>query len=460
MKTVFITISRGMTARNILRTGIGYTLVSKGFRVVILTPAFQDVDFQKEFGSENIFFEPLFEPFWGFLDNLFVGMCKGLVYNASTKIRDLYGVYDSSEGSVVRYVVKKIVFQPLGTLAFLKEWVRFFDFLFVKDIDYTKIFDKYHPCLLFSTSIMEDMDVRVVKQAKQRSVPIIGMPKSWDNLSKMVTRVKPDEMIVWGPYSTEESIRFQNMKREQVHECGVPQFDIYKNLNARLSREDFCKSLSIDPSSPYLVYASEGKIAKHDPDIIEMLLKARERGDLPKDLQIFIRPHFIYKNDQEKFSKFIHVPGVFIDTLYHKNSCFRDMGDYSEEQAKHLANILFHCSLLITSNSTLTLDAAVCDKPVINIGFDGYTKKKYADSIAKWFDTEYYRRVVQTGAAPLVRSEEELIRNVRAYLIDSTVHSLERKKLVEFFCGEADGASGKRIISVITTFLEGSEMKT
>ncbi len=56
MKTIFITISRGGTARNILKSDVYKILKALGNRIVILTPAYQDERFLKEFGAPNVFF--------------------------------------------------------------------------------------------------------------------------------------------------------------------------------------------------------------------------------------------------------------------------------------------------------------------------------------------------------------------------------------------------------------------
>ena len=63
MKTIFITISRGSIAKNILHNDFYQIIKDAGLRIVILSPAFKYPDFIKEFDGENIFFEPQFFPF-------------------------------------------------------------------------------------------------------------------------------------------------------------------------------------------------------------------------------------------------------------------------------------------------------------------------------------------------------------------------------------------------------------
>ncbi|TAK04870.1 hypothetical protein EPO33_02635 [Patescibacteria group bacterium] len=454
-RVLFVTVSRGGTARNILKTDVLRVLRASGLRLVVLTPAWNDPRFLAEFSAPGVTFAPLSEPRWSWLDGLLVGLHKALVYNASTEMRDRYGIYDPKEANTARYWAKRIVFRPLRTIGWLKEAARALDAALVRDRTYGDLFARYDPVAVFCTSIMEDMDVSVAKQARQRGVPIIGMPKSWDNLSKMSVRVKPDRMAVWAPYSREEARTFQNMRDADVVETGIPQFDAYRDERLVVPRAEFLRGLGLDPAKKVIVYASEGKIAKHDPDIVDMLLKGIRSGGFGAPAQLFIRPHFIYKGDAQKFSRFASDPDVRIDATYAPSAGFRDQWDYSDAQIRHMANLLRHCDLLITSNSTLTLDAAAFDKPVINVAFDGYARKPFGDSIAKWYTTEYYRRVVASGAPWMVRSEQGLHEAVAAFLADPSLRARERASLVRFFCGTVDGKSGERLGRAVAAFALG-----
>ncbi|TAL19579.1 hypothetical protein EPN90_03015 [Patescibacteria group bacterium] len=454
-RTIFITISRGGTARNILQTDAFRLLRESGARLVILSPAWQDERFRRTFGYPGVEFAPLYEPPWSFWDYLFVGLHKALVYNASTEMRDRYGIYSPDEANVLRYWAKRLVFRPLRNIGALKEWARALDAAVIRDRHYGELFSRYRPAAVFSTSVIEDMDVAVQKQARARGVPIIAMPKSWDNLSKISCRVKPDRLLVWGPYSEEEAARFQNIPSAEVEICGIPQFDLYSRPEIFVSREEFCRAFALDPQKKIILYASEGKVAKHDPEMVLMLARAAAARTLGAPAQILIRPHFIYPGDKEKFASVASLPGVFIDNFYQPSACFRDRWDYSVEQMKHLANLLHHADVLVTSNSTLTLDASAMDKPTVNVAFDGREKKPFTASIAKWYTTEYYRQVVATGAPWLVGSEEELLAAVRALLADPSIRRAERRRLADYFCGPRDGRAGERVGQAVIEFVNG-----
>ncbi len=454
MKTIFITISRGGTARNLLQTEFYKILKKSKNRLVILTSAWKDGRFIKEFGADNVYFENLVEPKWTIFDGFLVGWHKALVYNNSTKKRDLYGIYDPKEGSFLKYAFKKFLFWPLSKIRFLKDFFRRLDGFARKDIYFGNIFDKYKPDIVFSTSIMEDADSFVIKQAKARGIKTIGMPKTWDNTSKMLFRAKTDKLIVWGRFSKDEAMKFQNYTPEDIIVCGIPQFDFYKNTEYLLTKKEFCAQSDINENKKIIVFCSEGKTTKHDGEIAEMIANFINDKKLKKDAVLFIRPHFMYPDDEKKFEKILGRENVILDKGYEHSLTFRDRWDYSAAQIKKFTNIICHADIVITSYSSISLDAAAFDKPIINIAFDGYKKVPFKESMVHWYNMEYYKHVVESGGVWMVDSEPELLNAINNYLLNSALLEDGRKKLREFFMHKTDGQSGRRIAEEVLNYLE------
>ena len=144
---------------------------------------------------------------------------------------------------------------------------------------------------------------------------------------------------------------------------------------------------------------------------------------------------------------------VFIDSNYDHSTGFKDRWDYSKNQIKYFTNIMRYADIVITSASTISLDAAAFDKPVINITFDGYKKIPYAESIAHWYDSEYHGRVVKTGGVWMVDNEIELLNSINSYLDNPTLLSAGRERLRNYFCYKIDGLSGNRIADAVLSFL-------
>lgn len=453
MKTILLTISRGVLARNILQTDVFDLLKKSGHRIVILTPAYRDERFLKEFSAPNVFFENLIEPSWTRRDRLFVGIQKALVYNSSTAMRDRYGIYNPKEGSMLKYALKKIIFWPLSRLGSLKDVVRWFDARFVKDRYHTALFDRYQPDVVFAASVMDDGDVYVLKQARARRIPTVGAVKSWDNISKMTFRVKTDKILVWGGYSRDEVRRFQRYREDEIVVCGVPQFDFYAGAGSRvLPRGEFCARLGIPPERRIIMFASCGKLTQKDGEVAALIADAIRCGTI-ENAHLLLRPHFAYKDDEKKFTALDGAANVLIDKEYVRSEIFRDRWDYSRAQIERYTNIIAHATLVIVTGSTVGLDAAAFDKPVINIAFDGTSSVPFAQSIARGYLSEHNNAVLKTGGTWLVRSSVELLTAIQEYFKNPQLHADGRKRLKEYFCHQIDGRAGERMAREILKML-------
>ncbi len=455
-KTIFLTMSRGVIARNIMQTNVLRLLKEAGHRLVILTPAFRNEKFLKEFAAPNVFFENLVEPKWGFWDWVLVGCHKALAYNDSTKLRDLCGIPGTGKaekGSFFKFMVKKVFLWPISKIQPLKDAARWLDKILVKGRYYKEIFDKYNPDLVFSTSVIEDADVFVLKQAQARKIKTVGMPRSWDNLSKTNARALPDKLLVWGEFSRDEAVRFHHAKKENIIICGIPQFDFYHREDYLMSREEFCRAYGIDPNKKIILFCSEGKYTPRDGEVAEIVSNFINRGELARDAVLFIRPHFLFLGDEKKFAALEGKPNVFVDRGYNHSAIFRDNWDYGEEQIKKFTNMVRHADIVITSVSSISLDAATVNKPIINVKFDGYATLPFKKSVARIYMYEHYKLVARSGGVWIVHNEQELRKVINSYFLNPQLLSDGRRKLRDYWCHKIDGRSGRRLAEAVLELL-------
>lgn len=451
MKSIFITISRGIIVRNILQTGVVEYLVHAGHRVVLFTTASEIPAFRDAFvRPPEVTALPFPRKRWPRVDEIFSSLHRGLIYNRRTDLIAKVGQLHPSETNALKYWSYRAVFQPLSKIRPLRDLVRWLDIRLLPVTEYDDLFREEKPALLFSTNIMEYEDAQLAKAARRNGVPVIGMPKSWDNLSKTGFRVKPDRLIVWSPFMREEAKRFQNIPSERFDIVGVPQFDIYAHPERLASRADFCKEVGLDPAKRIVLYGSEGKVTPHDGEAVKMLVDAVRDGRLPRDVQFLVRPHYGYRNELKKFEIVKDCSEVATDTLNVPSEGFSDQWDWRNEHLRRLADSLYHCSVLVTSPSTLTLDATAFDKPVVNVAFDGYAGTlPYGYSMTHWYDTEHYAPIVESGVPTVARSETQLVDAVREALEYPERKAALRAAFRDRFCGPIDGHAAERIAALL-----------
>ncbi len=225
---------------------------------------------------------------------------------------------------------------------------------------------------------------------------------------------------------------------------GIPQFDVYITQEGPPDREAFLRLIGADPSKRLILFASEAKLSPPDPEFVDLILAAVNDGRIP-NAQVLVRPHFGFRNDVQRFTRFRGVPGAVLDETFHPNPIFYDEFDYSVEHWHRLACSLLYADVVVTTFSTMTLDATACGRPVVNAMFDGLRTEPYGNSILRWYDSEHYRPVVATGAAIPAKSGEELISAILSALADPRIRSSERRRLQEHFIGTLDGHAADRV---------------
>jgi CDP-glycerol glycerophosphotransferase (TagB/SpsB family) len=150
------------------------------------------------------------------------------------------------------------------------------------------------------------------------------------------------------------------------------------------------------------------------------------------------------------------VRGRYPELLYAEPRWIHDgSGDWSRvvplpEDVAFLADLVRHSDLNVNVASTMTLDFAVRDKPVVNVAFDVADPPPFAVPLWEhYYRFEHYRPVVELGAARFARSAEELARHVNAYLADPALDRDARRRLVELEIGVPPEDSSERILDVL-----------
>ena len=90
--------------------------------------------------------------------------------------------------------------------------------------------------------------------------------------------------------------------------------------------------------------------------------------------------------------------------------------------------------MCINASSTLCLDACMLDRPVINIGFDGWQDLPYEKSARRGLDYIHMRKLLSLGGVRLARSFTELQNHINAYLNDPGLDHEGRNLTVEQEC--------------------------
>lgn len=439
-KTIFIVISEGRPARDILRTEVFATLQKqKDLRIIIFLPGDTPSYWREEFNYPNVVFEKMDRKnFSVFRRKIFDPIFITLLHAESAYLNMRFGTRKKI-ASPSRFVFWLFWSKLFGNSVLMKRFFRFIEMKLYPDKQYTKFFDKYNPNLVFTTSILAKVEIPMLKEAKRRGIKTVSIPKSWDTFDKRLFRIKPDRLIVQNKDLKDLAIKGQDVKEERITVVGFPQFDVYSDKSILKPREEFLKSLGLDPAKKVVFFGSGGLFGPSflDEEYADILCEFTNSPECVMPCSLIIRLHFAETNSS-RFEKYKKYPNVYIDNTHQRNKIFGELGDPSVHDMIWLANLLYHSDVTINPGSTLSLDASCYDKPSICTAF-GCRIMENCLKIA------YFKRALDTGGIKFVTSPDELKQSTNQYLLYPDTDKNGRDRLRKNICAQPDGQVGKRI---------------
>lgn len=312
-------------------------------------------------------------------------------------------------------------------------------------------------------------DVRVLFCSHQRPpeiLPVVLAAKaigartgtfifSWDNLSSKARIAAPfDDYFVWSDLMRQELLTYYpDVSESQVHVVGTPQFDPYADPTLLWRRRDFFERIGADPSRPLICYSGgDTGTCPEDQLHVRTILEEIRSGRIRHNPQIVLRPMPVdhgarYSSLRENFPELIYCAPDWVHP---------SRGDWSDvlplpSDVQFLANLTAHSDLNINVASTMTLDFAIHDKPIVNVAFDIAEPPILGVPIADlYYEFEHYRPVIQLGATRVARSRDALTVHINAYLDDPTLDREGRAALVALEVGTQLGGSGQRLVERLT----------
>ena len=439
-KTIFITSCHPLISRNILASGILDLLLKEKTRIVIIVPKGKEDFFKDNYGREGV-------------------IIKGIDIR-NTKRETLFKYLSlSALNTKTLYNKRRTEMKGSGLYStyLLSNRIAHFFIRILEKVSYRydrfgKLFDEFNPNCVFSTDIQSEADISMLIEANKKGIYTIGMVRSWDNLTaKGLIRMIPKKLLVWNEIIKDEAIHVQGISRSIISVIGIPHYDDYKKNNFS-DKKAFLDRIGADENKKIALFIPLGdrylRDNTVDRDIVDILDKV-----LPKDYQLLVRlPPGDYVRELENSPKFENIK-VMYDRAKPKFDNIK-ITEIDKDDDIHLAQTLHWSEIVISSPSTLVLDSAYMDKPIILFGFDGYKKREYFDSIRRYYDYNNFVPIIESGGARLAESVEEFKKFVGEYIKDPSLDRENRRKLALMETGFLDGKNTHRLFDVILESLD------
>lgn len=448
MKTIFITSFHQLISRNILSTPLLKLLLQKGdIRVVLLVPDDKKDFFQKEFGRTGVLVEGV--PRALTRRDIFL---RYLALSAvDTKALEVIrkAEFDALSSWLLRMVGRK----RLGQRA-----IRAADRFLTPRGRFAKFFDQYRPALVFSTDMQNENDVRLMHEAKDRKVPVVAMVRSWDNFTtKGILRVLPRILVVPNEIVKREAETLSFVPEDRIVPVGIPHYDRYLDIKFKiqnpkskisyntgdvLSREEFCLKFGLDPAKKIILFSPIGNRFIRNNLLDKLVLETLSLLDA--NILVRLPPSDYVTLDGFKTKK----AHVVFDTPGTGPTKDRKLNELSQGDDARLIAELAHCDVVVTGQSTIAVDASMFNKPVVIIYFDE-VERSYWESVKRYYDSEYYRPVAESGGVRFAKNPEELNSLVGQYLENSRLDEEGRARIAREQAYKIDGKATERLAQVL-----------
>ncbi|MAG11612.1 MAG: hypothetical protein CMI52_02280 [Parcubacteria group bacterium] len=448
MKKIFMMLSRGFVARNMLQTEVKKTILEQeDVQLILFVPSNIPDHFHKEANHPRITTIECEDVQYGPLRRRFARSMQKMVYSKTAQYLLHYGGRPSKKNmSWPFFIVAHGFFKLLSSMKFFIPVWRWLEIATWPDKIYDEHFKEHKPDLVIATSLKTKRDAAILKSAKRFNVKPIGITRSWDNLDRMLLQVVPDKLVVQNEAMKEIAIKDHAIDEKTIFVAGFPQFDLYDNSETFDDYETFLEKRNFTPDRKVIFFGSEGAWAPYGYMIAQELIDMANKDEFVHPVQVIVRPHFSDINFDKKnvYDVVEGRPLTYYDNYFRVSKMFTDKWDPSWEEMTNLANQLKHSDMLITYASTLSLEAAILDTPIINIDYQARQEPKGGPFMGTFYQSSHYSRMANSGAIKFAHSRNELKALVNRYLENPEYEKTERKKFANWLAPYT-GEAGKRL---------------
>jgi hypothetical protein len=449
----------GWSIRNYVETGVG-DLLARHADVTVATPAFEHPALRDDCARRGLALAPLRAypicPLRGYLVEIDRSAFFHKLGTVASRVKWARDLEVPRLRARLRRRANHLLARALAPLPDVA-WRRFGRIAYGAEgglREALTMLDSVRPDLIFSTVPLANHYERpVLWAAEDRGLPRVTAITSWDNLSsKSRLPVRFDRTLVWGARMRDELLAtYPDIPPESVRVTGVPQFDLYTRPELRPSREEFFASIGAPAVRPLVLYSGvPATLMESEPRVLGQLARA-----LGEHVTLLYRPH--PKAAPRWYGPALEAhPNVRCTPTNLEGDGDPARWSPGLAHVRTLCGSLAHASVNVNFASTMTLDAAVHDLPVVNLAFDDQGPSA---TLRQMYTYDHYRPVIELGAARVAGSLESLVDEIRSYLADRSRDREGRRRLLEAQCGAIDGRASARVaaalLDVVGIHLEG-----
>ena len=453
MKTIFLIVPTVQRIDSLLRTEMLGVLRAKA-KIVIISPLERE-NFLSEIAQNNVFFEQLKHLKFGFIRKNFLRL-RGLFLKADTPRLE-------KEAAIMKSVVARrfvnaqdfknrvlkilrYYFKPVVKIA-LKFFDKLEEIIFC-DREYKKIFKKYEPqAMIVGTLGGDRYDIPWMAIGRENRARIFVSDLSWNYLDDRLFSYprQVSKIFAWNEWWEKTLQKEYLVGPGKISVVGSARYDRLRGQFNFERKSEFFSKNGLDSQKKLITFAIGAE--EWHPfklEVIEFILAAIKTKQIafPSQLLVRIGPK------QKKTEKYYHLKNQYEDF-------FVEEADKNPAQS-YVWNLLHSSDVVLSIFSSLALDAALMDKPMIYIGFTTPKNHPFNNILKKIFDFETIKQALDTGGVDVAFDENNFIKKLNSALQSPGILSDGRKRLIAKFLGEKTKPTGRQTAEEILESIKKS----
>jgi len=248
----------------------------------------------------------------------------------------------------------------------------------------------------------------------------------------------------------QQAVDLHGYEPDEVRIAGTPQWDLYFRSGVTASRDAFFARIGADPARKLITLTTTPReLYAHHDHVVRVLIRAMREGAWRHDAQILVRLH--PRDDLGAYAAFQGVPHVVVEKPFRPTVKTGDglAIDITAENQQHLADTMRHSDVVVNVASTIAIEAAIFDTPVVNVAFDGEEASEFARSARRYYRFTHYVNITRHGAVRVAERPEQLVESIGRYLDDPSLDRDGRRRVVLEQCQFLDGRSSDRMAAFV-----------
>jgi len=301
------------------------------------------------------------------------------------------------------------------------------------------------PDLVVSTSCVVRDEAAYLLAAGALGIPTLGCILSFDNLTSKGILPVFDHYAVWSARMGADVLRlYPDRDPGRIHVTGTPQFDVHRREELRWSRATTLQRLGLGLTDRYLVYAANcAAYTPSEPELVRAFLRRCAAHPVLRGHRLVVRPH--PGDDPSRWR-----PLAESDRRLVMSSPRSADGRFASEEAQaRLVSTLAHADVCVNMASTMSLDAAVLDTPVVCVAFALGEQGLEHWLAGACYETTHYAPIAASGGVRIARSLDALVMETASCVQSPARDRAARAGMVDDVCGPTDGDAALRIANLI-----------